>query len=73
MPEQEKRQMISVGGNLMSFDLMKSLWREKEISVVHTHALGRIGAIGGTLARRRKLPLVISIHGGLLDLPEAVK
>src|SRR4051812_32866375 len=55
---QQKRQMVSVGGNLMSFDLIPALWRQKDISVVHTHALGRIGAIGRTFARRRGLPLV---------------
>jgi glycosyltransferase involved in cell wall biosynthesis len=65
----ERREMISVGGNLMSFGLISSLWREREISVIHTHALGRIGAIGGAIARQRGLPLVVSIHGGVLDLP----
>lgn len=70
---QEKRQSISVGGNLMSFNLISSLWREQGISIIHTHALGRIGAIGLTVARRRGLPLVASIHGGVLDLPQNLK
>ncbi|MDB6108593.1 MAG: hypothetical protein JWR69_343 [Pedosphaera sp.] len=69
----EKQQLVSVGGNLMSFDLLPALWRQKEISVVHTHALGRIGAIGSALARRRKLPLVVTIHGGVLDLPAHIR
>src|SRR4051812_22163059 len=29
--EIRRRQMIAVGGNLMSFDLVTSLWREKNI------------------------------------------
>jgi starch synthase len=70
---QEKRQMVSVGGNLMSFNLISSLWRERELSVIHTHALGRIGAIGLTMARRRGLPFVTTIHGGVLDLPQKLK
>ncbi|EEF63230.1 glycosyltransferase family 4 protein [Pedosphaera parvula] len=69
----EKRQLVSVGGNLMSFDLISALWRQKNVSLVHTHALGRIGAIGATFARRRKIPLVASIHGGVLDLPANLK
>lgn len=73
MPEAQKREMISVGGNLMSFDLMTSLLRQKEISVVHAHTLGRIGAIGWRVARWRNAPLVVTIHGGLLDLPEKVR
>src|SRR5437660_900078 len=52
---QEKRQLISVGGNLMSFDLLPALWRQKDVSIVHVHALGRIGAMGRTFARRRQV------------------
>lgn len=69
----EKQQMISVGGNLMSLDLISSLWRQRGLSLIHTHALGRIGAIGSTIARLRHLPLVVSIHGGVLDLPQGLR
>lgn len=73
IPAERRRQMIAVGGNLMSFDLLGSLWRDREISVVHSHALGRIGGIGMTIARQKKVPFVVTIHGGVYDLPEAVK
>jgi alpha-maltose-1-phosphate synthase len=67
-----KAQMISVGGNLVSFDLIGTLWRERDIDVVHSHAQGRLGAIARVVARARRLPFVLSIHGGLYDLPAAV-
>jgi starch synthase len=70
---EQRRQMISVGGNLMSFDLIAALWREPDLSVVHTHTLGRLGGIALTIAKWRRLPLVASIHGGVLDLPGEVK
>jgi alpha-maltose-1-phosphate synthase len=70
---QRKRQIVSVGGNLMSLDLLPRLLREKDISVVHTHALGRIGGIGRLAARFRGAPLVVTIHGGVLDLPPEIK
>lgn len=70
-PEQ-RRQMIAVGGNLMSFDLIRRLWREK-FSVIHSHALGRVGGIGLTMARRKRIPFVVTIHGGVYDLPESMK
>lgn len=70
---EQKQQMISVGGNLMSFDLPLRLWREPKLSLVHTHALGRLGGIGAAIARGRKIPFVVTIHGGLLDLPVTVK
>jgi starch synthase len=70
---QRKRQLISVGGNLMSFDLISSLWRERSVSIIHTHALGRIGGIALTIAKQRRVPFVITIHGGVLDLPPQIK
>jgi alpha-maltose-1-phosphate synthase len=70
---QEKRQRIAVGGNLMSFDLLPALWREPDVSVIHTHALGRLGGIASVVARGRHLPFVVSIHGGLFDLPDALQ
>jgi starch synthase len=70
---QRKRQLVSVGGNLMSFDLFSSLKRERDVSVLHTHTLGRIGAIARTVARQRGIPFVVTVHGGVLDLPAHIK
>jgi glycosyltransferase involved in cell wall biosynthesis len=73
LPAEVKQQHIAVGGNLMSFDLLPSLWSERDVQVIHSHTLGRIGGIGLTVARRRKLPFVVTIHGGVLDLPDKLK
>ena len=70
---ERKRQMIAVGGNVLSFDLIRALWREPGLDVIHSHALGRLGAIGRAVARERKLPFVLSVHGGAYDLPAAVR
>ncbi len=70
---ERKRQMIAVGGNVLSFDLMLALWREPGLDVIHSHALGRLGAIGRAVARKRRLPFVLSVHGGAYDLPAAVR
>lgn len=70
---ERRRQMIAVGGNLMSFDLPLALWREPDVALIHAHTLGRLGGIAATVARARRLPLVVSIHGGYLDLPPALK
>jgi alpha-maltose-1-phosphate synthase len=71
--KQQREQMIAVGGNLISFQLLASLWRESGVSLIHTHTLGRIGAIALTIARKRRVPCVLSIHGGVLDLPQQLK
>ncbi len=68
-----RRQMVAVGGNLVSFELMGALWRERGLDVVHSHALGRLGGIGLTVARRRGLPFATTIHGGVYDLPPKVQ
>ncbi len=73
MSKERKQQLVSVGGNLMSFDLITSLWREENISIIHSHTLGRIGGIALTVARKRHVPFVVTIHGGVLDLPQKVK
>ncbi len=70
---EQKRQMISVGGNLMSFGLFTALWRESSVSLIHTHALGRLGGIALSVAKRRQVPYVVTIHGGVLDIPEQLK
>ena len=70
---QEKLQYISMGGNLMSFDLLPAMWREPDVALVHTHTLGRLGGVASAVARGRRLPFVVSIHGGLLDVSPALK
>ena len=65
--------MVAVGGNVLSFDLISSLWREPGLDVIHSHALGRLGAIGRLVARTRRLPFVLSVHGGAYDLPAEVR
>jgi glycosyltransferase involved in cell wall biosynthesis len=70
---ERRRQLVSVGGNLMSFGLIRSLWRRRGLSVIHAHTLGRIGGIALTVARRRRIPFVLTIHGGVLDLPDKIK
>lgn len=68
-----RRQMVAVGGNLMSFGLIPALWREPGIAVVHAHTLGRIGAIGRFVARARGLPFLVTTHGGVYDLPAELR
>jgi glycosyltransferase involved in cell wall biosynthesis len=66
---QQKADMIAVGGNLFSFGLIGNLWRERDASIIHSHTLGRLGGIALTVAQRRRLPFVVTIHGGAMDLP----
>ena len=70
---EQKQQLVSVGGNLMSFDVIWKLLNEKEISLIHTHTHNRLGGIALTVARLKRIPLVVTLHGGVLDLPSTAK
>lgn len=72
VPEQQRQEMIAVGGNLLSFELIGQLMREKALALIHTHTLNRLGGTALTVAKLRRIPLVVTIHGGLFDLPAAV-
>ena len=65
----QRQQLVALGGNLMSFDLLRRLWREPRLDFIHSHALNRLAGIGRMVARQRRIPFVITIHGGALDLP----
>jgi glycosyltransferase involved in cell wall biosynthesis len=62
-------QMDRKGGNLFSFPLMRALRRFPDLDLIHLHTGKRLGAIGRYVAARRKLPYVISLHGGVYDVP----
>lgn len=70
---EQREQLVRLGGNLMSFDLGRQLWGEPSIDLIHTHALNRLGAMAWWVAKRRGIPLVLTIHGGVYDLPDAVR
>ncbi len=70
--EENRRLLVAVGGNLLSFDLLWDLWREP-LDIVHVHTQNRLGGIGLTVSRLRGVPLVAQIHGGALDLPAATR
>ncbi len=71
--EAERQQQIAVGGNLLSWSAPIMLLLEPDLSIVHTHTLGRLGGIARTVARLRRIPFVVTIHGGYLDLPDKVR
>ena len=59
------------GGNLLSFSLFKSLLAQSEVRLFHAHALKRLGGEVRTAARWRRKPFVVSLHGGVFDVPAA--
>lgn len=73
LEEEQRKQLISIGGNLLSLDLTPRLLLERGLGVIHTHALNRIGGAALSAAKLRRIPFLVTIHGGVLDLPKSVQ
>jgi glycosyltransferase involved in cell wall biosynthesis len=63
------RDMDKKGGNLLSFALLKALLREKSVDLLHAHSGKRLGAVVRTAARLKRIPYVVTLHGGHFDIP----
>lgn len=57
------------GGSPFSFSLMRALNSVPDLDLIHLHAGNRIGGIGRYIAQRRRIPYVVSLHGGVFDVP----
>lgn len=64
-----KAQFDRKGGNLFSFALMKTLQRIPDLDLIHLHTAKRTGGIGRHVALKRRIPYVVSLHGGVFDVP----
>ncbi len=64
-----KEALDGKGGNAFSFPLMRALKVEPGLDLIHLHTGKRIGGIGRHVARRRGIPYVVSLHGGVYDVP----
>ncbi len=63
------RDLDKKGGNLLSFALLKALLREKSVDLLHAHSGKRPGAVVRTAARMKRIPYVLTLHGGHFDIP----
>jgi glycosyltransferase involved in cell wall biosynthesis len=57
------------GGNLFSFSLMRRLLTLPAPDLYHLHTGKRLGGIVRSVARRRGVPYVVTVHGGFADVP----
>lgn len=66
----DRASMDRKGGNLLSFSLFRSLLTTPNVRLFHAHALNRLGGEVITAARQRRKPSVVTVHGGMFDIPE---
>jgi alpha-maltose-1-phosphate synthase len=70
---QQRQRLVSLGGNLLSWQLPWQLWNEPRLDIIHSHTLGRLAGTARAIASLRRIPFVLTIHGGALDLPDSVR
>lgn len=68
---EQKVRMDKKGGNLLSFSLFWALARAGSTRIFHAHALKRLGGEVFTAARLQRKPFVVTLHGGVFDVPQA--
>lgn len=71
MTAQLRDQMDRKGGNLFSFSLFWALLTCRGLDLIHLHTGKRLGGIIRTVARLRGVPYVVTLHGGVFDVPVA--
>jgi glycosyltransferase involved in cell wall biosynthesis len=67
----DKAALDKKGGNLLSLSLFGALLREPNVRLFHAHSLKRLGGSVATAARLKMKPFVVSLHGGVFDVPSA--
>ena len=67
--DQSRQLMDMRGGNLFSFHLWRKLHTYPELYLIHLHTSKRLGGIARHVAQKRGIPYVVSLHGGLNDVP----
>ncbi|MCJ8346974.1 glycosyltransferase family 4 protein [bacterium] len=73
LKKDKKIAMDQKGGNLFSFSLLWALLTEKKLDLIHLHTQNRLGGIARFIAKLRKIPYVVSVHGGILNMPVYIK
>ena len=64
-----REQLDRRAGNLFSFSMLRELHTAPNVDLFHLHTGKRLGGIVRTAARRRNVPYVVSLHGGVYDVP----
>lgn len=70
LSESAKEALRLKGGSPLSWSLFMGVLRENNVSLIHVHVQHRLGGIARTVARLKRVPYVVSLHGGYFTLPE---
>ncbi len=71
LSKEARLQLDQKGGNLFSFSLLNRLKRWPGLDLIHLHTAKRLGGIVRRVAKKRRIPYLVSLHGGASDVPAA--
>jgi glycosyltransferase involved in cell wall biosynthesis len=71
LSSEAKEKLKLKGGSPLSLSMLFHLLFGKKPSVIHTHVQHRLGGIARTVAKFKKIPYVVSLHGNYLTLPKS--
>lgn len=71
LSRQAKNVLCLKGGSPLSLSLFFALLCEKRVSIIHTHVQHRLGGMARTVARLKRIPYVVSLHGDCFTMPQA--
>ena len=69
LSDAQRKSMDKKGGNLVSLALFAALLSAQKVRLFHAHALKRLGGEVLTAARLKKKPFVVTLHGGVFEVP----
>lgn len=70
LSKQNKLVLDKKGGSPFSFPLYSYL-KKTPFDLIHSHAMGRVAKLALKAARQKRIPFIISFHGGNYDVPQA--
>ncbi|MEA4862846.1 MAG: glycosyltransferase family 4 protein [Victivallaceae bacterium] len=67
-----RRTLDKKGGNPICLGMEKYL-RDNDFDIIHTNNAGRLAELSARVSEKKSVPMVLSLHGGRFDVPEAEK
>ena len=71
LSEDAKAKLRLKGGSPLSLPLFFSLLFTKNLTLIHSHVGLRLGGIARTVAKIRRVPYIVHVHGGRHTVPQA--
>ncbi|MEA2011839.1 MAG: glycosyltransferase family 4 protein [Verrucomicrobiota bacterium] len=59
------------GGNPYSYPLYNYMMKDNDIDILHSHTMQRIANTVRLVALKKKIPYVVSFHGGFFEVPQS--